>query len=103
MSTVAVVALLGHPAWAAPLAAGFEEEGVPLVVESAEGDALELARAAARRSLLGLGIGGDLDRLALVLAASSARAYLESPPADARSLGHAAARIAARRPLRYPL
>jgi hypothetical protein len=59
-----------------------------------------LAREAARRATLGLGIGGDDDRLVLVLAAFSGRPYLEAMASEARAMGHDAARIAARRPLR---
>jgi hypothetical protein len=101
MSAVAVVALLADPALTPPLAAGFEEEGVPLVSETVAGEALVLARAAAGRSPLGLGIGGDGSRLALVLAAAPARAYLEARATDARAFAQDAARIAARRPLRH--
>lgn len=84
----------------ASLAAGFEEEGVPVRIERAAGVALELAREAAGASDLGLGIGGDESSLALVLAAASVRAYLEAPAAEARHFGQAAARVAARRPLK---
>ena len=100
MTAVAVIALLGDEGSAASLAAGFEEEGVPLVCEPAAGEPLGLARAAAGRSPLGLGIGGDGDRLVLVLAASPAHAYLEAHAADARAFAHDVARVAARRPLR---
>ena len=89
MSDPLVLALVSNaPTVGAALAAGFEEEGVPLAVKTAEGAPEMLAREAARSSLLGLGIGADGDRLALVLAA-----------AQARSFAHNAARIAARRPL----
>jgi hypothetical protein len=100
--TAAVVALLADEAAKHGLVAGFEEEGVPLVAERAAGDALALARAAARRSALGLGIGADAERLVLVLAAMPARPYLETTAAGARAFGHAAARIAARRPTDLP-
>ncbi|HEY7197042.1 MAG TPA: glycerol dehydratase reactivase beta/small subunit family protein [Gaiellaceae bacterium] len=97
-----VVALLADGPEAAGLAAGFEEEGVPLTIERAgeDGSPEALARIAAKRSPLGLGIGGDGERLALVLAAAPGRPYLEAPVADARRFGQAAARVAARRPLR---
>jgi hypothetical protein len=91
------------PARAAALAAGFEEEGVPLTVAAASGTALALARDAAARALLGVGIGGDRDGLALVLAGAPRRPYLRAAIADARAFGHDAARIAARRPLRHGL
>lgn len=101
---VAVVALLADVATEAALAAGFEEEGVPLRSSPAEGDALGLARAAARDAPLGLGIGGDAQRLALVLAAAPGRPYVEAPPERARAFAQQAARITARRPLiRSPL
>jgi hypothetical protein len=81
------------------LAAGFEEEGVPVVVERGDGDALSLAQVAARTSELGLGVGADSERIVLVLAAASARPYLEAGAAATRAFAQAAARIAARRPL----
>jgi hypothetical protein len=96
---VSVVALLAAEGAATDVRAGFEEEGVPLTLEFARGDAFELAREAARRSPLGLGVGGDTSRLILVLAAASGRAYLEAPVGDARAFGHAAACVASRRPL----
>ncbi len=95
-----VLALLASAAPGAALAAGFEEEGVPITVEPAEGTPEALACEAARRAVLGIGVGGDGERLALVLAGGPARPYLEAPAARARSFGHDAARIAARRPLR---
>ena len=100
MSADLVVALLTKGAPAAALAAGFEEEGVPISCEWVEGAPAVLAQRAAARSALGLGIGGDRERLALVLAGAPGRPYLESPAAGARAFAHAAARLAARRPLR---
>jgi hypothetical protein len=97
-----VVALLSAPAPGRDLAAGCEEEGVPLVVEHAAGEALELGREAARRSPSGLGIGGDESRLVVVLAAAPACPYLEAGSGSARALGAAAARLLARRPLELP-
>jgi hypothetical protein len=94
-----VIALLSDPAVAAALAAGFEEEGVPVTVAAADGDAEALARAAAREALLGIGIGGDAERLALVLTGATARPYLSGPTAEARAFGRDGARIAARRPI----
>jgi Dehydratase medium subunit len=94
-----IVALLAAPEAEPALAAAFEEEGVPLRWEQAAGDALPLARDAARRSPLGLGVGGDAQRLALVLAAAPARPYLEARATEGRAFGHAVARVAARRPL----
>ena len=97
--TEAVLALLARPAVEAALAAGFEEEGVPLRIELEEGQALELAARAARSSTLGIGVGGDADRLVLALAIAPGRAYLEAPAERARAFAQAAARVAARRPL----
>jgi hypothetical protein len=96
-----VLALISEPALGAALAAGFEEEGVPLTIEVAEGTAHNLAREAARQSVLGLGLGGDAEQLVLALAAASERPYVEGPASDARSFAHNAARVATRRPLRY--
>lgn len=101
MTADLVVALLAGAAPAPALAAGFEEEGVPLSLEEGDGEPEALAREAARRAALGIGIGGDERRLVLVLAAASARPYLEAPADRARSFAQAAARVAARRPLRY--
>jgi Dehydratase medium subunit len=85
------------------LAAAAEEEGVPLTATVRRGAALTLARDAARTSQLGIGIGADQARLVVVLAASPAIPFLEATPAQARTLGHWAARIAARRPLDGPV
>ena len=82
------------------LRAGFEEEGVPLVVERAEGGSHALGREAAGRALLGLGIGVGPDGASAVLAAAPATAYLQAAPADLRAFAQDAARIAGRRPLR---
>ena len=97
-----VVALLADGAPAAGLAAGFEEEAVPLSCERADGTPIALARRAAARSALGLGIGGDGEYLVLVLAGAHGRPYLEAPSAGARAFAHAAARLAARRPQKEP-
>jgi hypothetical protein len=96
-----VLALISEPALGPALAAGFEEEGVPLTIEVAEGTAHNLAREAARQSVLGLGLGGDAEQLVLALAAASKHPYVEGPAGDARSFAHNAARVATRRPLRY--
>jgi hypothetical protein len=93
-----VLALISD-AHAAAIAAGFEEEGVPLTVVIADSDAEGLARAAARKALLGIGIGGDKDQLVLMLAGSVARPYLRAPATAARAFGRDAARVVARRPL----
>jgi Dehydratase medium subunit len=82
------------------LRAGFEEEGVPLAVERAEGTGHELARAAAGRALLALGIGVDSQGARAVLAAAPASAYLEAPLAGMRAFAQDAARVAGGRPLR---
>jgi hypothetical protein len=67
----------------------------------ADGSPQALAREAARRGALGLGLGGNHDRLVIVLAAFPGP-YLEAAATEARAIGHDAARIAARRPLRSP-
>jgi len=97
-----IVALLVVGAPANALAAGCEEEGVPLELrEALVGTPLELARQASKASADGIGIGGDSRHLALVLAAAPGRAYLDATAGDARAFAQAAARIAARRPLRF--
>jgi Dehydratase medium subunit len=82
------------------LRAGFEEEGVPLAVERAEGSGQALGREAAGRALLGLGIGVGPDGACAVLAAAPGTSYLQAAPADLRAFAQDAARIAGRRPLR---
>ena len=99
MTQPLVLALIADRAAGVALALGFEEEGVPVAVEAAVGEPEALARRAANRALLGIGIGGDGERLALVLLGSRGQPYLAAPAAAARRLGHDAARIAARRPL----
>ena len=99
MTEPLVLALVGDAAVGARLTAGFEEEGVPVTVLPAEGDPKALAREAASRALLGIGIGGDGERLTLVLAGAPGQTYLQAPASAARAFGHDAARIAARRPL----
>jgi hypothetical protein len=95
-----VLALVGSGAPSRELAARFEEEGVPLVVELATGPALALARRAALAAPLGVGVGADATSLALVLAGDPrSRPYFEAPAADARRFARAAARLVARRPL----
>jgi hypothetical protein len=92
--------------------AGIEEEGVPFVVErpagadSAQTLAPELARRAAGRSSLSVGIGIDErgrvcvqhQKLAAQLPALSSTGAAE--PGRARTLGHDAARIVVGIPLR---
>ena len=94
-----IAALVAGDAQAAAVAAGCEEEGVPVAVrvDEADGSALDRARRAAREAELGIGVGGDASGLVVVLAAAPGRPYVET--ADARAAGRAAARIAARRPL----
>lgn len=99
MSDPLVLALLSDTMVGAGVAAGFEEEGVPVTVAEGRGSPTALAREAAQRAVLGIGIGGDGDRLALVLAGGPPRPYLEAPASEARAFGRSAARIAARRPL----
>jgi hypothetical protein len=102
-----VLALVSDVRAGAALAAGFEEEGVPLTVSRAADSrgapaesAAKLAADAARTALLGIGIGADGERLVLMLAGAPGRVYLAAPIETARAFGHSAARIAARRPLR---
>jgi Dehydratase medium subunit len=99
MSEPLVLALVCDAAVGAALAAGFEEEGVPVTVAVAHGAPRALAREAAKDAALGIGIGADGERLALVLAASPATPYLEADASLARLFGSNAARIAAHRPL----
>ena len=85
------------------LRAGCEEEGVPLAVRAGRrARATALARAAAPRALLGIGLGVDAAGACAVLAAAPARAYLEAPPGACARFAQDAARIAGRRPLRRP-
>jgi Dehydratase medium subunit len=84
------------------LRAGFEEESVPLHIERAEGTRRELGRAAARRALLGIGLGVDGEAACAVLAGAPSAPYLEAPLGDVRALAQDTARIAGRRPLRRP-
>ena len=97
--TVGILALLDGDGPARGLAAGFEEEGVPLKVERRSGEDYALDREADRLSPLGLGVGADPARLVLVLAAAPGHPYLTETPGRARAFGHAAARLAAGRPL----
>ncbi|HXO08216.1 MAG TPA: glycerol dehydratase reactivase beta/small subunit family protein [Solirubrobacteraceae bacterium] len=99
MSEPLVLALVCDAVVGAELAAGFEEEGVPVTVAIARGAPLILAREAAKTAALGIGIGADGARLVLVLAASPAAPYLEADAGRARLFGSNAARIAAHRPL----
>ena len=84
------------------LRAGFEEESVPLTVERSRAARQELARAAALRGLLGIGVGLDARGACAVLAGAPSATYLEAPEADVRALAQDAARVAGRRPLRRP-
>ena len=98
--TEAVPALLADATPEAALAAGFEEEGVPVRIELEDGEALELAARAARSSALGIGVGGDGNRLVVALAVAPGCVYFEAPAERARAFAQVAARVAARRPLR---
>jgi hypothetical protein len=71
--------------------AAFEEEGVPLLVT-----APSTARAAAIASPLQIGIAAG-EAIEIALATGPDVPYLVGD--DARAMGHAAARLAARRPL----
>lgn len=91
--------LAASAAQAAAIAAGCEEEGVPcdVAVDATTASALDRARRAAATAPLGIGIGGDAERVVVALAAAPGQAYIVAP--DARAAGHAAGRLAARRPL----
>lgn len=102
MSDPLVLALAASEGPLGGLLAGFEEEGVPLEIEPAQGTAGELARRAAGRAALGVGIGADGACVALVLAAAPGKPYLGAPASDARAFAQDAARVVARRPLRQP-
>lgn len=88
--------------------AGIEEEGVPYVLERTVGDhcAVALARRAAERSSLEVGVGADhTGRVAIMhakLPESVPGLFSEHPatPAVARVAGHNAARIVVGIPLR---
>ena len=88
--------------------AGMEEEGVPSVVERPrhDADAVALARSAAGRSSLGVGVGIDADGRVCVHHDKLADPLPElcSPgvaePDVARILGHNAARVVVGIPLR---
>lgn len=84
------------------VAAGCEEESVPVRIEQRDGAAAELARAAARLAPAGIGVGGDAGTLVVALAGWP-EPYVTAPVTRAREVGHLAARLAARRPLRFPL
>jgi hypothetical protein len=88
-------------AGARDVAAGCEEESVPLAVELHAGAAADLARAAARAAPAGIGIGGD-DATLVIALATWPHPYVSAPIGDARLIGHTAARLAARRPLPFP-
>lgn len=88
-------------AGARDVAAGCEEEAVPVEVAERTGDAAALAREAARAAPSGIGIGGDDERMVVALA-TWPHPYLEAPVGEARHIGQSAARLAARRPLRFP-
>ena len=66
-----ITALVAGEGQAGAVAAGCEEEGVPVVVrvDDGDGDALARARRAAREAALGIGVGGDARGLVVVLAA----------------------------------
>jgi len=91
--------------------AGIEEEGVPAVLECRNHgpDSRALARSAADRSSLGVGVGIDqYGRVSVQhekLADAPAGLYSGGPaePAQARTLGHNAARIVVGVPLRLEI
>jgi hypothetical protein len=88
------------PAILHEVGAGAEEESVPTRVDPVpEGDAVELAYAAAGLSTLrtGIGIGGDgavaVHHATLPPDAPVGHVGPEAPAADRRTIGHLAARI----------
>ena len=83
------------------VAAGCEEESVPSRIEQRAGAAAELARGRRALAPAGVGVGGDATTLVVALAAWP-EPYVTAPVAQARAVGHLAARLAARRPLRFP-
>ena len=87
MSDPLVLALMSEAAPCAALAAGFEEEGVPLTIEIAEGTPQDLAREAAKQALLGLGLGGDAE-LATRRGEGIAGELEQDPPVHRRGLLH---------------
>jgi hypothetical protein len=100
-----VVASVAASAVEDAVLAGIEEEGVPCVVErSATGAAVELARSAALRSPLGVGVGIDAAGTVCVQPEKVADVIPElvsaAGVAAARILGHNAARICVGLPLR---
>lgn len=101
--------------WAGPaqrllraVCAGIEEEGVPHTTQRHDGahDAGELARRAARRSPLGVGVGVDarggvcVQHDTLAVAPAELTAAPAAGDAVARTLGHNAARIVVGVPLK---
>ncbi len=95
MSAPAVVLASADAELIRLVAAAFEEEAVPLQIlaESIS------ARAAAVRSPLGIGLAVDGAEIVVALSTGTDGAYLKGPVGDARLIGRAAARLAARRPL----
>jgi hypothetical protein len=81
------------------VALGAEEESVPLACEERDGDADALARAAATDAASGIGVGVDAMRAVLRLAAWPHAPYVDTAAADARRVGHAAARLVKRVPM----
>ena len=83
------------------VAAGAEEEGVPLRRQTAEGDAVELAHAASRDSRLSVGVGMSADGTLAVHHAQLPADHpaLEGDAADGRRAGRVAARVVTGLPL----
>ena len=84
--------------------AGVEEEGVPVRVDSAQGTAGDLARAAAADSVLQVGIGVDragavVVRHRLLAAHAPVLTVAEGDRPDWRRAGRVAARIITTQPL----
>jgi hypothetical protein len=85
------------------VAAGCEEEGVPMAWDIKSGSSAELSRMACLRSRLEVGVGVDSHRKgALSLVAVTGAPYMErkaDTPARLRRLGQTAARIAKGEPI----
>lgn len=85
------------------IAAGCEEEGIPLAWDVKTGSAAELARLACLRSQLEVGIGIDsAGNAAIAMVTVAEKPYVERPaetPEQLRWLGQAAARMSQSQPI----
>jgi hypothetical protein len=94
-----VIVAYGPASALAAIAAGIEEEGVPFEALERAGAARELGREAAHAAPAGIGIGADVERVVVFLAAWGRAPYVELAPAQARLAGHVAGCLTSRRPL----